>query len=423
MQSKPSFIVKTSVLFVVTHLLFFDARQVTCTEECNSNTGFIDGAQKFVTVRRSQRRGAKNKAEVLWQPTDMLSDPTCYKNASPILEMNLDGDDANWSKVNVDTKSFGRSIKWTFDVKPCLEYHFRIRLEGQKISTDENDILRISDVIEPLSKEIILKDGHTPDAPTDLKIEVNSTLALISWHPSDCAEGYDLSYMQAGGEDDLLTVNTDNKTSGNLSNLKPCTRYEVFVYAILGSHYNEIDSGFITEPELDVASSLAIETASNENSVVLSWPTWKDVSCIDRYAIKACIGGTLECTKEKVYKNVVGSPFFSERIEGLKPSTYYSIFIRPVFENLGIKSRKVKIRTNGTNTSSNESTQTDSTAMAGLDETSDLVDNKYASRVNDMTEIIWSSSNCNTSYTIKMYFLYSVLVQITLLTSRSLTFS
>lgn len=353
----------------------------------------------------------------------MLSDPTCYKIASPILEMNLNGVDTNWSKVNVDTKSFGRSIKWTFDVKPCLKYHFRIKLEGQKRSTDENIILRISDVIEPLSKEIISKDGHTPDPPTDLKIEVNSTLALISWLPSDCAERYDLSYMQTGGEDDLLTVNIDNKTSGILSNLKPCTRYDVFVYAILGSHYNEIDSEFITEPELDVASSLEIETVSNENSVVLSWPTWKDVSCVDRYAIKACIGGTLECTKEKVYEKVVGSPFFSERIGGLKPSTHYSMFIRPVFENLGIKSRKVKVRTNGTNTLPNESTQTDSTAMAGLDEISDLVDNKYASRVNDMTEIIWSSSNCNTPNTIKMYFLYSVLVQITFLTSRSLTFS
>ena len=61
--------------------------------------------------------------------------------------------------------------------------------------------------------------------------------------------------------------------------------------------------------------------------------------------------------------------------------------------------------------------------LVTLEETTDLVDNKYASRVNDMTEIIWSSSNCNTSYTIKMYFLYSVLVQITLLTSRTLTFS
>ena len=273
MQSNPSFIVNTIILFVVTNVLFFDAGKVTCIEECDSTIGFIDGAQKFVTVRRSQRRGAKNKAEVLWQPTDMLSDPTCYKNASPILEMNLDGDDTNWSKVNVDTKSFGRSIKWTFDVKPCLKYHFRIKLEGQKRSTDKSIILRISDVIEPLSKEIILKDGHPPAPPSDLKIEVNSTLAMISWHPSDCAEGYDLSYMQAGGEDDLLTVNIDNKTSGILSNLKPCTKYEVFVYAILGSHYNEIDSEFITEPELDIASRLEIETVSNENSVVLSWPT------------------------------------------------------------------------------------------------------------------------------------------------------
>ena len=49
--------------------------------------GLNEGAESLVQVRRSTRRGAKNKAEILWDPTAMLTDPTRYKVAAAELEM------------------------------------------------------------------------------------------------------------------------------------------------------------------------------------------------------------------------------------------------------------------------------------------------------------------------------------------------
>ena len=52
------------------------------TKDCSS--GFKQGAEQFVQVqyRTKTRRGSAKKdvteAEVLWQPQDMLADPSCY---------------------------------------------------------------------------------------------------------------------------------------------------------------------------------------------------------------------------------------------------------------------------------------------------------------------------------------------------------
>ena len=75
---------------------------------CDSNGAFKDGAESFVTIRRSQRRGAKNKAEILWDPTEMLTDPAKYQVAAAELEMMQDND-GTWTIADVTIRNHGNS--------------------------------------------------------------------------------------------------------------------------------------------------------------------------------------------------------------------------------------------------------------------------------------------------------------------------
>lgn len=315
-------------------------------QSCDSNGAFKDGAEQFVEIRRSQRRGAKNKAEILWDPTEMLTDPTRYKVAAAELEMMQD-DDQEWSIADVTIKNHGKSIKWTVKVKPCKKYNFRIRVTENELNGGEA-CLPINQALDPLSPEEIQQSGYTPLAPTDFKANVYSGHAELSWKPSDCAESYEVGYDEAGEGEGLQTLNPnpDTPTQITVTDLKPCTRYETFIYANLNTKYSELATEFATEPRLDAASTLAVDTNAGLDSVQVSWPSWDSVSCIDKYMVKACKSDSDECTDEKEVDKSVGSPFVSTAVSGLEACTDYILHIRPLFKDLDIEAKQISFRTN-----------------------------------------------------------------------------
>lgn len=72
----------TGLAVLVTIVSFQSASAIQDTKDCSS--GFKQGAEQFVEVqyRTKTRRGSATKdvteAEVLWQPQDMLTEPSCY---------------------------------------------------------------------------------------------------------------------------------------------------------------------------------------------------------------------------------------------------------------------------------------------------------------------------------------------------------
>jgi hypothetical protein len=72
----------TGLAVLVMILSFQSATALQETKDCSS--GFKQGAEQFVQVqyRTKTRKGSAKKdvteAEVLWQPQDMLTDPSCY---------------------------------------------------------------------------------------------------------------------------------------------------------------------------------------------------------------------------------------------------------------------------------------------------------------------------------------------------------
>ena len=318
---------------------------------CDSN-GFKDGAESYVTVQRSKRRGAKNKAEILWEPTDMLTDPTQFKVAAAELEIRQDNDES-WSIADVDTRNYGKAIKWTVETKPCKTYYFRIRVIGNEISSGKEACLQIPTPLEPLSPDEIRKSGYTPDPPTGFSANVHSGSAELSWAASDCALAYEISYVEAGDDQEKqIRQDQETPTPITVNDLKPCTRYDTFIYAILDDRYSEpAEPTFATQPRTDAATSLDINVSPDLDFATVSWETWKSVSCIDEYKIKACKTGTETCNEEETINRSVGSPLVSHKVEGLEACTDYTLHITPVFEDLNIEVKTVDFRTLSTDAS------------------------------------------------------------------------
>ena len=315
-------------------------------QSCDSNGAFKDGAEQYVEIRRSERRGAKNKAEILWDPTEMLVDPTRYEVAAADLEMMQD-DEGEWTIAKTTIKTHGKSIKWTFAVKPCKKYNFRIRVTENNLNGGEA-CLPINQALEPLTPEKIQESDYTPEDPTGFLAKVHSGHAELSWSPVDCADSYEVGYIKAGdgGSMTTLTPDPDSPTSITISGLEPCTRYETFVYANLNQKFSELSTEFATEPRLDAASTLEVDTNAGLDSVQVNWPSWDSVSCIDRYEVKACKSDSDQCTEENEITKSVGSPYVSATIQELEACTDYTLHIRPIFNDLDIEAKTINFRTN-----------------------------------------------------------------------------
>ena len=135
-KSKFAINIPTIALIAIASLCLLYIPKVQSQRSCDLDEGFKPGAEKFVTIRRSQKRGAKNKAEILWQPRDMLKDPTCYSVHEAELEMKQEGVD-QWSITDIETKQHGKAIKLTVKIKPCLKYYFKIKVPGNDVNSKE----------------------------------------------------------------------------------------------------------------------------------------------------------------------------------------------------------------------------------------------------------------------------------------------
>ena len=113
----------------------------------------------------------------------------------------------------------------------------------------------------------------------------------------------------------------------------------------MNDKYSELATEFATEPRLDAASTLAVDTNAGLDSVQVSWPSWSSVSCIDKYEVKACKSGSDVCTEKKDIQNSVGNPFVSTTVSELEPCTDYTLHIRPIFQDLDIEVKEVNFRT------------------------------------------------------------------------------
>ena len=324
-------------------ILFFLCMPENANGKINCDLGFKHGTEKLLSVRRNERR-AKNRADVTWNPLDMLKHPDCYDLESSKLEIKAGGK-TEWRASDEDPKWEAKIQKFTVHVKPCLRYQFRIKINRK----DNKGGFETTSVIElqPLSDDAVLRSKYKPQPPHGFKSKISFHSAELVWKPSDCARKYVIGYTEAGQDDWFETIEKlGPKMTKKLSGLKSCTSYIVNIYALLGEDEGMLEEKIVTKPKPDVLVNHTIQVTPSSSAIKVSWETWKNVTCIDEYKIKTCTSSTC-CILEKTITKAPRVPTISHDIEGLQSGTEYTLLIKPVSGHLDLDVKKVKVKTAG----------------------------------------------------------------------------
>ena len=315
--------------------------------EIDCDLGFKQGTEKLLSVRRNERR-AKNRADVTWNPLDMLKHPDCYDLESSKLEIKAGGK-TEWRASEEDPKWEAKIQKFTVHVKPCLRYQFRITINRKDMGLNR-DAFETTSVIElqPLSDDAVLRSKYKPHPPHGFKSMISPHSAELSWKPSDCARKYEIGYTEAGQDEGFETIEKlGSKMTKTISGLKSCTSYIVNIYALLGEDdFGMLEEKIVTKPKRDVLVNHTIQATPSSSAIKVSWATWKNVTCIDEYKIKTCTNSSC-CFQEKTITKAPSIPTISHDIEGLLSGTEYTLLIKPVSGHQDLDVKKVKVKTAG----------------------------------------------------------------------------
>ena len=302
---------------------------------CDQDDIFTNNSEKHLKVSRSQRRGRRNKADIVWDAFQMLNDPSCHNIQSAKLEIKTNNDN-QWISSEENIINAGRKYKWSVDVKPCFKYSFRVKLPSNEVAKEVPTTYNLTPetILEPLTREELLASDYTPDPPTSVHVNVSNYKALLTWASTNCVTNYEVIYFESGDEDNVKIKKVENETSSALSDLKPCTNYKAIIYSIFNENYAETITDFTTLPMNDVASNLKIDLKVTSNEIQISWPTWENVSCIEQYRIGVRLANSSCLIQDEMIQREVCSPTIYHQIKGLASNETYTISIQPLFEEM-----------------------------------------------------------------------------------------
>ena len=200
----------------------------------------------------------------------------------------------------------------------------------------------------PATEEEIVDSSFKPDAPENFGAKVGANSATLTWSKSDCALSYEIGLVESGDTSKLRseTVPAGDETKINVGDLKPCTRYETTISAILGDKYSDdLVSSFATKPRLDAVASLKPAFVTTLDSAVITWDTWLSVSCIDQYQVTICHKLTKQCQPPVTVTKTQGMPTVSFTANNLEPCTAYTFEIKPLYPDTKIDEKIFEFKT------------------------------------------------------------------------------
>ena len=253
----------------------------------------------------------------------------------------------SWEEAADSQRSAGKFSKWIVDgIKPCLEYQFQIKVEGGKEGVSEA-MFELPQSLGPASEDDIFESGYKPETPTDFAVKAGANSATVSWTKSDCALNYDVGLSESG---DMSKLKSENVPAGdtkvNVGDLKPCTRYETTITAVLGDEFSEdLIHAFATKPRLDAVANLKPIFTTTLDSATITWDTWQSVSCIDDYQVTLCNKATKHCNPPAVVTKTQGLPTVTYTAEDLEPCTAYTFEIKPLYPDTKIDEKVFEFKT------------------------------------------------------------------------------
>ena len=288
-----------------------------------------------------------------------------------------------WLEASDRQRSAGKSAKWiVVGLKPCLEYQFQIKVEGAKPGVSEA-MFELPQSLGPASEDEIIDSGYKPEAATDFAVKAGANSASVSWSKSDCALSYDVGFSESGDNSKLRSETVAGSASSvNIGELKPCTRYETTITAVLGDEFSEdLVSSFATKPRLDAVANIKPTFLTTLDSAIITWETWQSVSCIDEYQVTLCTKATKQCQPTVTVNKAQGLPTVTFTAENLDPCTTYTFEIKPVYPDTKIDEKIFEFKTKSPSA------------------TTLTVDRVSAKTVSTSTmQVSWSSVECAVNY-------------------------
>ena len=253
-----------------------------------------------------------------------------------------------WLEATDRQRSAGKFTKWIVDgLKPCLEYQFQIKVEGSRSGVSEA-MFELPKTLGPATEEEIIESGFKPEVPANFGAKVGANSATLTWSESDCALTYEIGLVESGDVSKLRSesVPAGGETKVNVGDLKPCTRYETTISALLGDEYSDdLVSSFATKPRLDAVASLKPTFVTTLDSAVITWDTWQSVSCIDQYQVTVCHKVNKKCEIPVTVTKAQGMPTVSYTAKNLDPCTAYTFEIKPLYPDTKIDEKVFEFKT------------------------------------------------------------------------------
>jgi len=356
--------------------------------ECGQNSFKSDAGDKInAAFKSSHRKGVDySKIEVEWQPFWMVEDAQCINEGELFLEMNHDGGEDGWVKVDGNMKSSGAQgkFKWTVDVAPCKDHYFRVWVSGEGGQAS----FVVPSPVEAVSEEILKESNYEVLATEGVKAQVLSGNEVkISFTASECALEYEILYNKVGSSEEQISakITKDDGNSFTLSDVEACTDYDYFIYASIGDKITseEATGFFTTAPDQDSASRLAPEIDEATDSLTVSWNT-AECPCVAKYEVSICKEDQEDCAPVEV--SVGNIPTITHIAESLEECTAYTVTIKPIYGEHELDVKTIAARTLSPNVAD------------VIDQLAVVSGAKLGEEGGQGVEVFWSPVKCATTY-------------------------
>ena len=97
---------------------------------------------------------------------------------------------SGWENTGVTAQN----SKWTVDIKPCLQYQFKIMVNSNSLD-GEGAQLTLPQTVGPASPDQLSASGYIPEAATNFGYDSEDYSANLSWDGADCTSSYYVTYQ------------------------------------------------------------------------------------------------------------------------------------------------------------------------------------------------------------------------------------
>ena len=315
------------------------------------NAVFHENAVDFMTAGyvTSVRKGVKSidysQIEITAKPYSMVDN--VHRIAKGGVSLGIKSGNGSWTTVDRQPVMRGGLYKWIQpNIIPCNEHQIRLNLS---LNDKSQTSFLYPHVIQPASSDSLISSGYKLAAPEELEIVLTLYSIVISWPVSPCVSLYSVTYQQVRVVDKVLSEVVPASKNPSLTlvgKTEDCREYNIQVTGVLGTlHSMPREHRFYTAPREDMMKGVEVDITPSLDGVTVSWNSYDDLSCIDRYIITICDEENNCPVKDETTVDNSEQYLHYSSPATLSQCFHYSLHIQPVFPGARVKEKVLYFQT------------------------------------------------------------------------------